>query len=191
MVGAQDKMIGSKERQGAAYAFVRSGITWSQQKELTASDGAAGDRFGISVAVSGDTAVVGAPQQDFALKGLAYVFVRSGITWSQQQELTASDGADGDYFGGSVAVSGDTALVGAPQYAAATKGAAYAFGRSGITWSQRQKLTASDGVAQDSFGSSVAVSGETAVVGAQGKTIGSNGDTGRGVRFYAPGARLQ
>ena len=93
--------------------FVRSGGRWSQQQELTASDGAADDHFGGSVSVSGDTAVIGAYQQDIQRQGAAYVFVRSGGAWSQQQELTASDGAAGDYFGVSVSVSGDTAVIGA------------------------------------------------------------------------------
>ncbi len=154
---------GNASEQGAAYVFVGSGSSWSQQAELTAGDGTAGDRFGISVAVSGDTAVVGAYEraQD---QGAAYVFVRSGSSWSQQGELTASDGASLDYFGASVAVSGDTAIVGAYGHASG-QGAAYVF-TAGSAWSQQQELTASDGVAPDRFGVSVAMSGTTAVVGA-------------------------
>ncbi|MFN9811342.1 MAG: hypothetical protein ACK6CU_17120, partial [Deltaproteobacteria bacterium] len=103
---------------GAAYVFVRSGTRWSQQQKLTAAD--AGDVFcfGRSVAVSGDTAMVGALQDDDTGgvdSGSAYVFVRSGTRWSEQQKLTASDAAAGGFFGNSVAVSGDTAVVGAFQ----------------------------------------------------------------------------
>ena len=91
--------------------FVRSGGTWTEQQKLTASDAAAGDLFGASVAVSGDTVVAGAYVDDTPAgvdAGSAYVFVRSGGTWTEQQKLTASDAAAGDQFGVSVAVSGDT-----------------------------------------------------------------------------------
>ncbi|APR75713.1 Fibronectin type III domain protein [Minicystis rosea] len=148
---------------GAAYAFVRSGNVWIQQQKLLAPDGTADDDFGISVALSGDTALIGAHGDDSM--GSARVFVRSGGTWTQQQKLTASDGALIDNFGCSVAVSGDTALVGAYGKASLT-GAAYVFVRSGSVWAQQQKLTASDGAPNDSFGFSVAVSGDAAVVGA-------------------------
>ena len=109
VIGASGK---NSSNQGAAYVFVRSGGAWTQQQELTASDGAAGDNFGYSVAVSGDTAVIGAYGKN-SNQGAAYVFVRSGGVWSQQQELTASDGAACDDFGHSVSVSGDTAVIGA------------------------------------------------------------------------------
>ena len=100
---------------GSAYVFVRIGSTWSQQAKLTANDAAAGDSFGESVSISGDTAVVGAGGDDDggAGSGSAYVFVRIGSTWSQQAKLTANDAAVHDWFGGSVSISGDTALVGA------------------------------------------------------------------------------
>ena len=105
-----------KSNKGAAYVFVRSGITWSQQQELTASDGAAFDSFGERLALSadGNTALIGAKLKNNQ-QGAAYVFVRSGTTWSQQQKLTASDGAQNDAFGDDVALSGDgnTALIGA------------------------------------------------------------------------------
>jgi uncharacterized repeat protein (TIGR01451 family) len=160
---------GNNSSQGAAYVFTRSGTTWSQQPELTASDGAASDLFGNSVALSGDgnTALVGAPLHD-SFQGAAYVFTRSGTTWSQQQELTASNGAADDQFGHSVALSGDgnTALVGAPIHDS-YQGAAYVFTRSGTMWSQQQELTASDSF---QFGDSVALSGDgnTALVGSYG-----------------------
>src|SRR3990172_6640980 len=101
---------------GSAYVFVRSGTTWSQQAKLTAGDGAAGDQFGFSVSVHGDTALVTARLDDDkgGDSGSAYVFVRSGTTWSQQAKLTAGDGAAGDWFGVNVSLDGDTALVGAP-----------------------------------------------------------------------------
>jgi hypothetical protein len=157
---------------GSAYVFTRSGTTWTQQAKLTASDGEPVDEFGISVAIEGDTAVVGSHFDGDAgfFSGSAYVFTRSGTTWTQQAKLTASDAAALDRFGNSVALSGDTAVVGASFGDAAfpDSGSAYVFTRSGTTWSQQAKLTASDAAALDRFGNSVALSGDTAVVGAQG-----------------------
>jgi len=100
---------------GAAYVFTRSGHSWHQQAKLTADDGAAKDGFGGKVALSGDTAVIGAIFQDDKgdNSGSAYVFTRSGTTWSQQGKLTAADGAEGDVFGWSVALSDDTAVIAA------------------------------------------------------------------------------
>jgi hypothetical protein len=152
---------------GAAYVFVRSGTAWSQQAKLTASDGAANDYFGDSVAVSGSTAVVGARQNSST--GAAYVFVPSGTTWSQQAKLTASDAAPLDNFGVWVAVSGSTTVVGAFGKNSNT-GAAYVFVRSGTTWSQQAELTAFDAAQSDNFGLSVALSGSIALVGASGKS---------------------
>jgi len=157
---------------GSAYVFTRSGNTWSEQQKLTASDAAADDQFGISVAISGDTVLVGA-SHDNSVRGAAYIFTRSGDTWSEQQKLTVSDAAADDHFGFSVAVSGDTLVVGANQKDGFT-GSAYVFTRSGTTWSEQQKLTASDAAAGNNFGFSVAVSGDTAVVGANGEDDPSN-----------------
>src|SRR5207244_2622086 len=123
----------------------------------------------VSVAVSGDTALVGAYGDNH---GSVYVFTRAGGVWTQQAKLTASDGAVGDVFGYNVALSGDTALVGA-RNANAQQGAAYVFTRSGGVWTQQQKLTAGDGVAQDHFGRGVALSGDTALVGASGDDVGA------------------
>ena len=95
--------MGANSRQGAAYVFVRSGSTWTQQQKLTASDGLTSDQLGGAVALVGNTAVVGARENNFGASrnGKVYVFLRSGTTWSQQQKLTASDGSSLDAFGGS------------------------------------------------------------------------------------------
>jgi hypothetical protein len=160
---------------GSAYVFVRSGGAWSLQQKLTASDAEAGDQFGQYVCVNGDTAVVGAPADDDACpaspgcdSGSAYVFVRSGGMWTQQQKLIASDAAGSDQFGFSVSVSGDTAVVGSKfdDDAGSDSGSAYVFIRSGGMWTEQQKLTATDAAAGDDFGLNVSVSGDTAVVGA-------------------------
>jgi hypothetical protein len=193
LVGALLDDIGANANQGSAYVFTRSGTTWSQEAKLTAGDGAANDRFGYSVAVSGDTTVVGAYFDDIdanADQGSAYVFTRSGTTWSQQAKLTAGDGAGGDLFGYYVAVSGDTAVVGAVADvigANPDQGSAYVFTRNGTTWSEQAKLTAGDGAANDVFGWSVALSGDTAVVGARVDDIGANPDQGSAYVFTRSG----
>ena len=159
---------------GSAYVFTRSGSDWSQQAKLTAADGAAGDLFGVRVALSGDTALIGARLDDDDANGVdsgsAYVFTRSGDSWSQQAKLTAADGGAGDWFGYTVAFADDTALIGAGNHDGANgvdSGSAYVFTRSGTTWSQKTKLTAADGKAGDQFGGKVAISGDAAVVGAR------------------------
>lgn len=106
---------GTSSSSGSTYIFTRSGSTWTEQAKLTASDGAGYDYFGYSVAVSDDTAVIGAHMDDDkgSGSGSAYIFTRSGNTWTEQAKLTASDGAAGDYFGVSVALSSNTAVIGA------------------------------------------------------------------------------
>ena len=193
VVGAHAHKVGSNASQGAAYVFVQSGTTWTQQAELTASDGAADDGFGQSVAVSGGTAVVSAPGRQVGSnvsQGAAYVFVQSGTTWTQQQELTASDGAAHDFFGNSAAVSDGTAVVGAYNHTVGSnvhQGVAYVFVQGGTTWTQQQELTASDGAADDFFGTSVAVSGGTAVVGPTQHKVGSNVSQGAAYVFVQSG----
>ena len=155
---------------GSAYVFTRSGGTWSQQAKLNANVQWSYDFFGYSVSVDGDTAVIGAysATDKFWKSGCAYVFTRSGTVWTQQDKLNASDGAGFDYFGISVSVDGDTAAIGAyyDDDAVSQSGSAYVFTRSGNTWTQQDKLTASDGAGVDWFGYSVSVGGDTVVIGA-------------------------
>jgi hypothetical protein len=165
----------------AAYVFTRTGSTWTEQAKLTASDSGAYDGFGHSVAVSGDTAVVGTSGRG------AYVFTRTGSTWAEQAKLTASDGGALDGFGQSVAVSRDTTLVGADTTDVGSsryQGAAYVFGRTGSSWTEHAKLTASDGAAFDGFGSSVSLSGHAALVG----SLGANNFQGSAYVFTGAGA---
>ncbi|HEX5313566.1 MAG TPA: FG-GAP repeat protein [Gammaproteobacteria bacterium] len=167
---------------GAAYAFSESNGTWTQTAKLTASDGAAYDRFGQSVALDGSTALIGAYEAN-GYQGAAYVFGESGGNWSQTQELTASDGAAGDQFGYSVALSGNTMLIGsnfATVNGTLWQGAAYVFSESNGSWTQTAKLTASDGAASDNFGSAVALSGATALIGALATV---NGNTAQGAAY--------
>jgi hypothetical protein len=175
IVGASSKAGAAGPHVGAAYVYVRSGTTWTQQARLVAADGAPEDFFGCSVALSGDTAVIGAYNVSGPAgghQGAAYVFGRSGATWTQQQQLLAADAAPNDLFGFAVAVAGDQALIGAHAKdgpGGYQQGAAYVFGRSGAAWSQQQKLLAADGAADDELGYAVALSGRTAILGANGR----------------------
>ena len=180
---------------GSAYVFIRQSGTWSQAAKLTASDGALYDQFGYSVAVDGDTVVVGARYDDDngSNSGSAYVFTKPGAGWtstSTAAKLTASDGAADDWFGASVAVDGDTVVVGASldDDNGSTSGSAYVFTKPENGWtstSTAAKLTASDGAAADWFGASVAVDGDTVVAGAYGDD--DNGDkSGSAYLFTKP-----
>ena len=140
-------------------------------QKLLADDGAAGDWFGLRVAVSGDTAIISADQDDDkgTDSGSAYVFIRAvDGTWSQQAKLTADDGVAEDYFGHGVSASGNTAVISAygDDDKGTDSGSAYVFVRANGTWSQQAKLTADDGAAGDWFGRGVAVSGDTVFIGA-------------------------
>jgi hypothetical protein len=171
IAGADLAMVSGNTDQGAAYVFTRGGGRWSQLQKLTAA-GKAEDAFGEAVAVGGDTIFVGASQADsreHTDQGMVYVFIRSGGRWSLQQKLESADRWSYEYFGSDVVIDGDTALVGSHMawnngnYA---QGSVYAFVRSGTTWSQQQELVASDGTEQANFGSSMALEGNTAVIGA-------------------------
>ena len=160
---------------GSAYIFVRSGTTWSQQAKLVASDAFGNDRFGDKSDIHGNYAIVSGHLNDDAgnYSGSAYIFVRSGTTWTQQVKLLASDADENDAFGCDVAIDGDYAIVGAYKdndglIAGGDSGSAYIFVRSGTTWTQQAKLLASDPAASDYFGDTVDIHGDYAVVGAYG-----------------------
>jgi YVTN family beta-propeller protein len=174
LIGAPNATVNGHSSQGAAYVFSYSNGNWSEVAKLTASDGASFDNFGYSVALSGTTAVISAWHATIKgnpLQGAAYVFTYADGQWSETAKLTANDGVAFDDFAWSVALSGDTAFICTP-YTLNSKGAAYVFGRTGSTWSQLQKLSASDGADGDSFGWSVALDGDSAVVGAPNATVG-------------------
>ncbi len=175
--------FGANSSRGAAYVYTRSGSVWTQQQKLTAGDGAAGDEFGWSVAIDGDTATIGAHSDDGA-RGSAYIFRRSGTVWTPEQKLTASDGATFDQFGYGVAISGETVVCGAVMD---DNGSAYVFTRSGSVWTQQQKLTSADGAAGDKFGGSVTISGDRVIAGAEGDDVGSNPDQGSAYVFLRTG----
>lgn len=179
-VSGNNVLLGTN-RNGAAWAFRRSGTAWAEEQKMLGPDGAAGDGLGRSVAISGDTAIVGAPGAGPAegRPGAAYVYTRSGGAWTERQVITASDGAAGDSFGASVTMSGDTAVIGAPgddTPGTPVTGAAYVFVRSGGIWTEQAKLTTSHASARG-LGVSVSVDADTALVG-------TNQGTARSVHVF-------
>ncbi len=181
LVGAPSATVGGNTSQGAAYVFTNSGGTWTQDAKLTAQDGAAYDQFGYSVALSGDTALVGsiyATVNGNSDQGAVYAFTDSNGTWASTQKITSTDGASNDYFGYSAAIGGTTALIGAfgkTVNGNFVQGAAYVFTGADGGWTQTQELTASDGVEFSDFGRSVALEGNSAVVGANDLDQQQNG----------------
>jgi hypothetical protein len=159
---------------GAAYVYERTGTGWVQQGKLNAiAFGGHTQLFGNSVSVSGDTVVVGCIQHGLDyddLPGAAFVFVRSGTRWTPQARLMASDAADGDQFGRSVRVEGDTVVVGANADCdgADRTGSAYVFTRTGTSWSQTAKLTASDPTMGAQFGFAIDLEGDNLLITAKG-----------------------
>ena len=189
---------------GAAYVFIRSGGIWSQQAYVKASDAGAGDVFGSSIALSGDTLAVGAYLEDSSStaingnethnctfriplncaenSGAVYVYTRSGVTWSQQAYIKASNADSGDWFGQTISISGDLLAVGSYRESsnatgvgnnsaqsnntALYSGAVYTFTRSGTDWSQQAYIKASNAETDDNFGYSVALSNDSVAVGA-------------------------
>ncbi|MBI4322451.1 MAG: FG-GAP repeat protein [Chloroflexi bacterium] len=204
VIGARSASVGASAAQGAAYVFVRPAGGWAgtltQSAKLVASDGAAGNMFGIAVGIDGNTVVAGALSHSIGAnigQGAAYVFVKPVGGWAgtltQNAKLIASDGAAGDgmAFG---AVSFDTIVVGAPFKtvgANESQGAAYVFIKPGSGWAgtltQNAKLIASDGAANDGFGAQSAISGETIVIGASDADISGRVDQGAAYVFVEPG----
>jgi virulence-associated protein VapD len=172
LVGAYGDDVSLNGNQGSVYIYTRNENSWTLQAKLLASDGAAMDYFGNSVALSESTALIGAPGADIgenADQGAVYVYIRKGDVWTQQAKLVATDGGAYDYFGNSVSVSNELALVGTTGddiEANFNQGSAYVFARIGSKWMQREKLVAPDGEEGDQFGYSVALYDETALISA-------------------------
>jgi FG-GAP repeat/Metallo-peptidase family M12/Fibronectin type III domain len=170
---------------GAAYIFARSGGTWIQQQKILPSEVIFDGEFGVSVAIDGDYAIVGAPNEGVDTgnwayyAGSAYIFVRNGNTWIEQQRIVANDPGAYAHFGASVAISGDHAIVGAPfddSNGVNSRGSAYTFVRTGNTWTQLQKLNGNNTGELHQFGTSVAMSGDYTIVGCP--LYDTNGDRG-------------
>ena len=160
------------EGAGAVYVFSRQADgSWDQTGILRATDGAANDRFGAAVAIRGDLALVGAPNQGSGA-GSVYAFRRSGATWLPEGRLSPRDAGAADRFGTSVALDDGTAFVGAPEYGANT-GAVFTFVHAGEgEWRQTARLAAYDTPTNSAFGSALAVAERSLWVGARGAGIG-------------------
>lgn len=181
VVGASAHNPGAGASAGAAYVFVKSGVTWTQQAKLVATGGATQDTFGTAVALIGDTAVIGAPGRG-ANTGAAYVFTRSGAVWSQQVRLDGD--AAGDTFGTALALTSGTLLVGAPGVG---PGYARVFAGSGASWPVQATLGPSGPQTGDHFGFAVSLSGDTAAIGASGRDPGAQTDAGEVFVFTRSG----
>ncbi len=197
--GANGDTIGMNDDQGSAYVFVKQVGGWADTTEtakLTATDGEAGDLLGCSAAITGDTVVLGAYGDAIGSnnqQGSVYVFVKPDGEWvntTQTAKLTASEGAELDWFGWSVSLSGETVITGAFADAIGAnnlQGSAYVFEKPDGGWAdmnETTKLTASDGTAGDGFGWSVGISGNTLVAGAYTDTTDSNTNQGSAYVFY-------
>ena len=166
---------------GSAYIYIRTGTAWKQQVKLAPADLQRSDAFGTAVLVYRNTVIVGAPKHTHSgvrFTGAAYVFERNGDTWIQKTKLVADDAAKADNFGGSLAMSGNTVIVGSPlsdSDRGKDSGAAYVFVRDGGGWRQQAKLGPGDAKKADQFGSGVAISGSIVIVGAKTRDEGAPG----------------
>jgi hypothetical protein len=179
LIGASGDSHAGGDYAGAVYVFERSAGTWTEIDKLTASDPAFDDNFGSSLALDGDTAVIGAIDDDhggYADPGAAYIFTNVAGTWQEATKLIASDPGDESYFGVSVALDGDTVVVGAEQHThggLSGAGVAYVFQRDGDGWPQVGRLTSPAPDAGDRFGCDVTLEADTLVVGAHLDNTGS------------------
>ncbi len=173
---------GAETYTGGAYVFVRSGTTWSEEALISPSDLSYADNFGYTVAIDGETALIGAPGDDDVAPdaGALHVFTRSGSSWTRQAKLTSSDLGATSALGTSVSIHGDNALGGAAyaDIGGADSGAAYLFTRTGSTWAVVEEFAPADGRDDEGFGTSVAVTDELALVGCPFDYLGTAGDVG-------------
>ena len=187
VIGAAQDSEGASQA-GAAYVFYKSNGTWTQQAKLIASDAQASDQFGEYSDISGDYVIVGSPYEDTSVsnRGAAYIFKRSGTSWTQTAKIQGSGTDSGDIFGFSVSIDGDYAIIGSYSYDSpgANAGIAYIFKKdtNAETWTEQDQLQGSDTTAGDSFGSSVYIDGEYAIVGAPAQDTGAT-DTGAAYIF--------
>lgn len=173
VIGALNARIGSNNSQGAAYVFTQGDDgTWTETQKLVAGDGMPVDWFGNAVALTDGMIVVaayGAHYNDQMMRGSVYVYTQVEGVWTQTQQLVAADGDVGDGFGSAIALSGANLLVSAPGAdvdGRHSQGAVYRFARADGVWHPAQKLVVAEGVENDQLGSSLAIDGDTALVGA-------------------------
>lgn len=191
-VGARFADIGGKLDTGSVTVFHWNGSSWWEEQTLAPYGGTTGNNFGLSVSVSGDLLVGGAPFAQvggLSSAGSATVFRRNGSNWWQEQTLTTTVGAAGDQFGTSVTVNGHTIVAGSPWSDVGpntAQGSATVFRWNGFSWVEEQTLTANDGATQDKFGATVAANQDDVIVGAPDHDVGGKGDQGAAYAFDLP-----
>lgn len=189
LVGAKEAKPGGSSAMGQAYIFKDTGGTWSETAVLNASDRAAGAGFGTSVSLYNDTALIGASgaaSGGYLNAGQAYVFKKSGDSWSEVAILNASDKANNANFGKSVSLYGDTALIGASG-AKTSAGQVYVFKNVGGAWNETAILSASDSENYAGFGTSISLYNSTALIGASGATTEGISTAGKAYFFENSG----
>jgi hypothetical protein len=192
VVGAPDESVIAFD-DGAAYVYRRTGSSWSAPTQLLASDAGATDEFGEAVAIDGNLAVIGAPSWEnpsgFSV-GAAYVFLRAGATWAEEAQLRLPDASDSSFFGDAVAVQGGRVVVGAPSDSTSPEGgAAFLYERIGGVWTEVAELRASDFELGDAFGISVALDGDRVLVGARGTDVEGHPSAGAAYVFEQQAGR--
>lgn len=168
IIGDPSHTVGSNPAQGCAWIFTRTGTNWTQQAQLISNNGEAEDRFGSSVSISGDDAVVGSPNENLGptlYVGYTYVFVRSGNQWNEQARFFEPNNQQLSYFGSLVTISGNTIVVGKTT---STVKKVYVYVRTGTTWALQQTLNSINSLFEPGFSSSICLSGDYLLVGCQG-----------------------
>lgn len=203
IVGAFFEQVGANTVQGSASIYQFNGTTWVLMQKITDAAGVAGDRFGYSVSLSGNYAIIGAPGYDldpafgYVDFGAAHIYQYNGTNWVSMQKIQGT-GSTGDWFGVSVSIDGSYAIVGAYQSDLSQnkpdQGAAVIFRYDGNSWVMTQTMYNMDGKPYDKFGNSVAISGDYAVVGIYNHDSGSNAvqaDVGAAIIYRRMGAAWQ
>jgi hypothetical protein len=183
-------VISSESHNGRAYVFTDGPKGWAQTAELGGPDARRSYDFGAAVAISGGTIVVGDPDEGKG-KGRAYVFTKTAEGWHQSAELQTLNAAGSDQFGSAVAVSGSTIVVGDDD-SDGQRGTAYVFAETANSWKQVAELNPSGTIASSGFGTAVAISGTTIVVGTEGNSgcgeLSINGGASQPVDCDPPGS---
>jgi len=191
IVGAEFKTY-DNNNSGMAFIYHYNNSSWILQAQLT-STSSNSYAFGSSVAINGDYAIIGDDSekiQNNNFQGAAYIFHRTDTIWSEQARLIASDGNNLDFFGSSVSIDGDYAVIGAYEKEIGyntCQGEAYIFHRSGTSWAEQKIIVLPDGGSYDRFGYSVSISGEYVLIGASIKDVGTNNNQGKAYIYLRSG----
>jgi hypothetical protein len=175
---------------GSAYIFKNNGINWIEEKKLHTSHTTNFIGFGVTLSINRDYAIIGAPYDDDmgSNSGSVYIFKNNGTSWTEEQKLTASDGAADDWFGRCISMDANYAIIGTPHddEMGSNSGSAYIFKNNGTSWTEEQKLTASDGAADDEFGRRVSIDSNYVIVGAENDDVNGE-DSGSAYLFKCNG----